>query len=564
MSETHFDAVIVGSGFGGSVMACRLAEAGLRVCILERGQAFPPGSFPRSPHAVKRNFWDPSEGLYGLFNIWSFRDIKALVTSGLGGGSLTYANVLLRKDERWFIKEEPGFEGYEYWPVTREELDPYYERAERMLNAQQYPLHDAPYNKTSKTLALKGVAEQLKLDWFLPNLAVTFQNEGEAPQIGEPIREEFPNLHHKTRYTCRLCGECDLGCNYGSKNTLDYTYLTMAQRKGADLRTLCEVRAFEPIEGGYAIQYVQHNLEHAEQKRDTHNPEVLPLHMITAPRLILSAGTFGTTYLLLRNHSAFPHLSNKLGSQFSGNGDLINFVVRCSDKSVDTRIPRMIDASNGPVITSAIRYPDHADGGKQRGFYIEDAGYPELVNWMLQIFDMTNAIRPTMKLAHLSVQKFLKHKSQTDISKFISALFGGCELSSGLLPLLGMGRDLPNGQMYMSGGNLDLRWQEHQSNEYFEALRGAMREIANELGGTFIDDPLWYFRRVVSAHPLGGCPMGRNEDEGVVNDTGEVFNYPNLYIADGSIMPGAVGANPSLTIAALAERIAAHITKEDK
>ena len=110
----QFDAVIIGSGFGGSVMAYRLAEAGFKVCILERGKVYPPGSFPRSPHEMKNNFWDPSEGLYGMYNVWSFRDIGALVSSGLGGGSLIYGNILIRKDEKWFVKEDINNEGYAY------------------------------------------------------------------------------------------------------------------------------------------------------------------------------------------------------------------------------------------------------------------------------------------------------------------------------------------------------------------------------------------------------------------------------------------------------------------
>src|ERR671932_1674257 len=124
--ESHFDAVIVGSGFGGSVMAYRLAKAGLRVCLLERGKAYPPNSFPRAPYDLGRNFWDPSEGMYGMYNVWSFKGSGALVSSGLGGGSLIYANILIRKDEKWFVRAgTPGQDG-EDWPVTRAQLDPHY------------------------------------------------------------------------------------------------------------------------------------------------------------------------------------------------------------------------------------------------------------------------------------------------------------------------------------------------------------------------------------------------------------------------------------------------------
>ena len=125
-SDRHFDAVIVGSGFGGSVTAYRLAEAGLSVCVLERGKAYPPGEFPRAPHRMQKNFWDPSEGLHGMYNIWSFSGLGAVVCSGLGGGSLIYANVLIRKPEKWFVKEDLNNGGFEYWPVTRAKLDPHY------------------------------------------------------------------------------------------------------------------------------------------------------------------------------------------------------------------------------------------------------------------------------------------------------------------------------------------------------------------------------------------------------------------------------------------------------
>ena len=560
MSETHYDAVIIGSGFGGSVMAYRLAEAGLNVCLLERGKAYPPGSFPRSPYWMQRNFWNPSDGLYGMFNIWSFEGINSVVSSGLGGGSLIYANVLLRKDEKWFVKEDLHNGGYECWPVTRADLDPHYDRVEKMMHAQQYPFDQPPYNQTTKTIALQKAAEQLHMNWYLPKLAVTFGNEGEAPVPGEPIREDYPNIHGRTRYTCRLCGECDIGCNYGSKNTLDYTYLTAAHRLGAEIRTLCEVRSFEPVEGGgYTIDYVQHDLKNEGQKLDTHDPSVLPVHTITADRLVLSAGTFGTTFLLLKNQAAFPDISKLLGTRFCGNGDLINFAVRCSDSSSGKREPRLIDGGHGPVITSTIRFADQLDGedgGNERGFYIQDAGYPEFVNWMLQVFDSPSAIDKALHFATHLVDEWLHRDMESDLSGYISGMLGTCELSAGLLPMLGMGRDIPNGCMSLQNNKLYLDWITQKSNSYFARLREEMIAISDALGARFVDDPLWYLSRVISAHPLGGCPMGRDISEGVVDPYGQVFGYKDFYIADGSVMPGPVGANPSLTIAALSDRFA--------
>jgi cholesterol oxidase len=232
----HFDAIVVGSGFGGSVTTARLAEAGRRVCLLERGKAYPPNSFPRSPLGMKHNFWDPSEGLHGMFNLWAFSGLDAVCASGLGGGSLIYANVFLRKDEKWFVHEDLSAGGYEDWPVTRADLDPHYDTVERRIGVQRFPLEHAPYDSTPKVLAFRDAALARGLDWSLVPLAVTFANDGRPPVQGEPIDELVPNLHGRARETCRLCGECDVGCNYGSKNTLDYTYLTAAWHAGADIR----------------------------------------------------------------------------------------------------------------------------------------------------------------------------------------------------------------------------------------------------------------------------------------------------------------------------------------
>jgi cholesterol oxidase len=566
----HFDAVVVGSGFGGSVSAYRLAEAGQSVCLLERGKPFPPNSFPRSPLGMKSQFWDPSEGLHGMFNLWSFANIDAICASGLGGGSLIYANVLLRKDEDWFVKEEPGHGswkgGYEHWPVDRADLDPHYDRVERMMNVQKYPLDQAPYDKTLKTLAFRDAAQKLGLDWNLVNLAVTFANDGDPAMVGEPIREARPNIHGRTRLTCKLTGECDLGCNHGSKNSLDYTYITAAWHEGADIRTRCEVRSFAPRDGGgYEVEYVVHDAASEGVKTDTSR---LDRHTITCDRLILSAGTMGTTYLLLKNRAAFPHLSPRLGTRFGGNGDLLTFARHCMKTGPDGRkVPHVLDAAHAPVITSAIRMPDTLDGHGDdgRGFYLEDAGQPEFVSWMLQLLDAPNTIYHDLPRLVKAAGNFITHRD-TDIGDEVSQLIGDAAESSGFLPLLGMGRDIPEGIMSLGEDrSLAIDWRKNgASKPYFDRVREVSKAMAEELGGEFLDNPIWLLSRVVTVHALGGCPMGRNDREGVVDSHGNVFNYPGLHIADGSIMPGPVGANPSLTIAALADRFADAIVGETK
>lgn len=549
MRPDHFDAVVIGSGFGGSVTAYRLAEAGLRVCVLERGQAYPPGSFPRAPHAVRRGFWDPSEGTYGMYDVWSFKGLEALVSSALGGGSIIYANVLLRKDEKWFVREDLTGGGYEYWPVTRAELDPHYDRVERMMKPQRYPFEHAPYDATPKTRALREAAETLGYAWHLPPLAVTFGNEGAAPVPGEPIPEAHPNLHGRTRYTCRLCGECDIGCNYGSKNTLDYNYLSEAKRLGAEIRTLCEVKAFEPHNQGFVVWYVEHDPAGTSEGR--------PRKAVTADRLIVAAGTLGSTYLLMKNRAAFPNLSDRLGSRFCGNGDLLAFALnaRCPDPATGRLGPRVLDPNFGPVITSTLRVGDalDGDGAVGRGFYLQDAGYPAFLSWIVESADVFGAFKRFVRLVRNVFRARLG--GDTNLSREVQDLVGGT-LSSCAVPLLGMGRDLPTGRFSMEGKWLQTDWRLDDSKAYFDRLKGTMREVADYLEADFVVNPTWLLKRVITVHPLGGCPMGRGPHEGVVDAHGQVFGHPNLYVADGAILPGPVGPNPALTIAALADRIA--------
>lgn len=563
----HFDAVVVGSGFGGSVTAHRLAEGGRRVCVLERGKGYPPGSFARTPSQMRGNFWDPTQGLFGLFDFWSFVGLDVLVSSGLGGGSLIYANVLLRKDERWFVKEDIDAGGFEYWPVTRDDLEPHYDRVEAMLRPQRYPADHEPYRDTPKMRAFHDAARRVGREAFYPPLGVVFGNEGERPVPGEPIREEQPNIHDASRFTCRLTGECDLGCNYGSKNSLDFTYLSAARRLGADIRVRCEARAIEPRPGGgYAVRYVEYEPHADGRSVDIFDPAVAS-HEITCDRLVLAAGTLGSARLLLRNRSAFPGLSRRLGTRFCGNGDLLTFALRCSEERDGRRVGRTVDPTYGPVITSAIRYEDENEGGPGRGFYVEDGGFPAFATWLMQAAETPRTLwefRST--LARLVRERLRRDRYRhTGRSAVLAALFGSAELSGGLLPMLGMGRDVPDGRMYLSHNHLRIDWhkgrpgrlnRKGRSSPYFERVRDACHELADALGADFRDNPLWFLSRVITVHPLGGCPMGRHPGEGVVDEFGEAFGHPGLHVVDGAMMPGPVGANPSLTIAALADRCA--------
>ena len=316
----------------------------------------------------------------------------------------------------------------------------------------------------------------------------------------------------------------------------------------AELRTLAEVKTIESTaaDEGYVVHYVQHPDGVAGAVRARH--------------LVLSAGTFGTTRLLLKSRSALPGISPMLGHRFSGNGDLLTFALHARRRGPDGTVGQVsLDPSYGPVITSTLRHPDEHDGVKRgsRGHYLQDAGYPAFVAWLAQIGSVPSDIGHVATFVARRLWDHARHRAAPSHPE-IEDLVRDTALSAGSMPLLGMGLDTPDGVLDIDGdGDLTLDWPEGHSRALYEQAVALGREVAHELGARFLEDPLVsLFRHFVTVHPLGGCPMGRTWREGVVDPWGRVHGRPNLHIADGSVMPGPVGANPSLTIAALADRFA--------
>jgi cholesterol oxidase len=539
-SVEDFDVVVVGSGFGGAVTAYRQAEAGRTVCLLERGQAYAPGDFPRNPAKVAKNLWDPSEGLYGLFDLWSFRRLDAIVASGLGGGSLIYANVLLRKDEKWFYQNLPGG-GMETWPVTLVDLESDYKLAEEMLHPVPYP--DSYARSNRKTVEFERAAGGISLIPQRVPIAVTF---GDPAKPGVIFDDGRDNYHGVPRMTCRQCGECDVGCNSGSKNTLDMTYLSKMDRRFAVIRPHCEVKSFRPVQGGWEVDYVRHLDGSGDPPAGGSRR---PLLHVRARQMVLSAGSLGTTYLLLRNRAAIPRVSDRVGQSFSGNGDFLGFL---------TDLPEALDPSVGPVITSSARVPDVVDGGDGPGFYIQNGGYPGIVDWLNELIPPFEIGLRLAKLMGLRVWKGLTDANPTRVSHQLAALVGDSRKSANVLPLLVMGRDCPDSTLFLKHGYLDCEVGPGSS-EYFRSVRCKLKELAEDMGADYHDSISAALSRAITVHPLGGAAMATTPQQGVVNTFGEVFGHPGLFIADGSVMPGPVGANPSLTIAALAERFSRHM-----
>lgn len=543
-----FDAVVIGSGFGGSVMTCRLVEKGYRVCLLERGREWKMHEFPRRIHEIKKDcFWDPADKTFGLMELrdYTSSDLMSVTASGLGGGSLIYANVLLRMPPEFF----------KGWPnnITREKLDPYYEKVEKTMEASPYPFESDPYYRdTPKTQAMKEAAHNLakpndalkKAEFVLPNLAVNFR--GTFP--GEQTR----NSHGAIQSRCNKCGECDIGCNIHAKNTLDLNYLFRARdsklfAKPAEVRTHAEVTKILTLpNGGYEITYV--NPEDRKQ-----------FTKISTEKVIVSAGSLGSTALLLKmkKQGHLPNLNNFLGKKWCGNGDLLGVVINTD---------RNIDSSKGPVITGAIqyRYQDYSDGFPH-GMYIEDAGYPIGLGWyMASKVPSAEGFMQILKLAYRYTVSFFCRifrinygRSEVNVGDDIGRTFSKDEFFRKSMTLLGMGRDRSDGEITLRDDNEPvITWRVEKSKIHYDRLRDQMSEIAKVYNGKFIDNPLTLVDKIIAVHPLGGCPMGNSPQDGFVNSFGEVYGHKGLYVVDGSILPTSTGPNPSLTIAAMAEMIA--------
>ena len=525
----RFNVAVVGSGFGGSILACRLAQAGRSVCVLERGRRWNATDFPRSPSQVARDgFWNVDDGRFGVMEYRAFKQMHVIQGSGVGGGSLHYFNVHIRPPASIF--KHPR------WPrrVNLNVLRPYYELAREMLDAG--------------TLVPPPGRE-------LPARTVAFQEAcrraGRRPELVPiAVHTDGPRLNPRGRVQqlpCDFSGNCALGCATNAKNAMDVTYLPLAERHGAEVRPLHTVEVVEPLsDGGYRVSFSQ---------RDPDRPERTEVGAIEAETVVVSAGTLGTNELLLRcrdEYKTLPKLSPALGCGFSGNGDFL---------LAGTFTDRDVDSSWGPSITAGV---DVGTGGRQA--YIEDLGYPDQLVWFIEgmIAAAAFTVNPVrvLRILELFASNRLALKGATDrISHEREALFGGGR-TRGLLPYLGMCEDAADGRFVLDeGGTFDLRWNPRASAPRFFELERVMRELSSALDGSYVSSPLWDWpnRELLTAHPLGGCAMAGDRRRGVVNEYGEVHGYPGLFVADASVIPTALARNPSATISALSERTAFHM-----
>jgi cholesterol oxidase len=532
--------VIIGSGFGGAISAARLAESGrFEVILLERGARYGRNEFPRRPDELLEGVWQPSMARTGLYEYESFEPARmdVITAAGLGGGSLIYSNVL---------HEAPDI-SFRHWPggYTRARLKPYYDRVLDEMEARPYPIAEpGPYYGILRTRAMQRAAARLWRD-PLGKPAVKLELPPLAVRFGPRVEEEAPNREGVLQTTCRLCGECNFGCNTQAKNTLDLNYLARAQRLGCEVRTHAEVIGIEPWEGaGYKVLY-----------RDPRGKN--PVETLHANRVILAGGALNSPRLLLRmkRENKLPRLSDALGTRWSSNGDLVGLIRKLEER---------INPSTGPVITAALRfesgsYPD----GTPHVLYLEDGGYPAHWAWYTTIINAEPAgwvewVKYAIAYGLSRVGLWRRFRA----SDAANLLYPDAIKYGRTLILFGMGADHADGKLRIEGcgpdEDLQLDWTERNSELHHTRTREAMQRVADALGGEFLD--MSYMNRFVTVHPLGGCPMGESSQNGVVStENGEVFGYPKLYVIDGSVIPAAIGPNPSLTIAAVAEIFAERI-----
>jgi cholesterol oxidase len=524
--KDQYDVVVIGSGFGGGITACRLAQSGRSVCVLERGRRWRNTDFPRSPAEVDRNaFWDVDSGRYGLMEYRVFRGMHVIQGCGVGGGSLHYFNVHLRAPA--VIFDDPR------WPVgvSADVLAPYHDLAADMLDVR--PLNPPAHRS-------------------LPARTTMFQQAcraaGHAPELVDLAVYTGPgrtNLDDQiTQQACDYSGNCALGCATQAKNSVDVTYLSLAERHGAEIHPLHEVDLIEQApDGGYRVLFDQ---------LEPDRPGTRTAGSVLADTVIVAAGTLGTNELLLRcrdQRASLPLLSSALGQGFSGNGDML---------LAGALTDREVNQSRGPSITAGV---DFSSAHQQ--IFIEDLGFPDLLTWFLEGM-LANAALPLnlLRWAKLFIRGSLGISGATArLSHERQMLFGGGR-TRGYLPFLGMCQDAGDGRFTLDRtGELDLRWNPRASLRNLAEMEDAMRVISRAVGGVYLPSPLWAspLRELLTAHPLGGCAMADNPDHGVVNEYGEVHGYPRLYVADGSIVPTPLSRNPSATISALAERVAFHL-----
>ncbi len=531
----RYDVVVVGSGYGGGVAASRLARAGLSVAVLERGREILPGEFPSSLAGAARELQTFSGGKRigrhdGLFDVRLGPDVGVLAGCGLGGTSLINANVCLNPDGLVFEDE--------CWPApirTDHYLSLAFDRARRMLAPEPLPMAFAP----TKLAAFERAAAALGRSVERVPLHMAFEARVNAAGVRQPA--------------CVQCGDCMGGCNVGAKTTVHATYLADAVNYGATLFTGLKVRFVEPArEGGWRV--VAHASGEAKH---------VPMRTVTAAMVVIAAGTLGTSEILVRSRERGLSLSDRLGKSVSTNADAVSFSYDERERvgAIGAGYPGKLEGdAPGPAVTGLIDLRRRRDPAER--IAIVECAVPSAVAGLLPL--LVPAAAAAMPTSELDLQARL-----AELKDAAASVAGGA--SNGALAktqlLLTVGHDSAGGEIVPAGDEVEIRWPDLRSEPVFGRMATILDMAAKASGGSLISNPLSrppFGGPMLTFHPLGGAPMGRDRTQGVVDHKCRVFDgdprqapdavHRGLYVMDGSVMPRSLGIHPLLTIAAIAER----------
>lgn len=518
------DVAIIGSGFGGSVSAMRLAQKGYSVAVLEAGKRWNAEDFPKTNWDLPKYLWAPSSKFYGIQRITLLDDLMVLHGAGVGGGSLVYANTLLQPDAQVF----------DSWPKNvdwKSELDPHYETAKKMLGVTTNPMMEEA-EKALRNVSIKMNAEAT----FHPTQVGVFFG---AP--GQKAADPYFSGDGPERSGCTGCGGCLVGCRHNAKNTLDKNYLYFAEKWGAAIHPETTAVQIIPEDGGgYAVKTRSTTSWSGKKGKTFH-----------AKKVIVSAGVIGTVELLLQNrevHKTLPKISGQLGKDVRTNGESL-LGATGFDKNRDMSKGIAIGAGfnpDGNTKIEAVKYPAGSNAMRMLAVPLTPDGsrltrplkmilaairrFPKLVRvWFSGDWAKQSVILLTMQKKDQTMSLILKQKGLLRRRKMSSA--PGSEKVPSYLPIA-----------------------QEAAKHLAEELKGEPQNVASEV----------LLGRPATAHILGGCKIGENKDNGVINTRHEVFDYPGLYVCDGSVTPSNLGVNPSLTITALAERFSAQFPVKDE
>ncbi len=511
-----YDFIVIGSGFGGSVSALRLAEKGYRVAVLEKGRRWAQTDFPQTNWSVRKYLWLPSLGCYGIQMLTPLKHVLILHGGGVGGGSLVYANQLLVPPDAVFRRPEWGIAD------CRSALMPHYRRAREMLGANPSPR----IGVADRCLQAVGI-ELRGTDTFHVNDVGVFFGEP-----GETVPDPYFGGSGPPRTGCRFCGACMIGCPVGAKNTLDKNYLYLAEGLGVDIVPETEVTAVHPVDGGYALA----------TRLPTRGNRPGPVYR--AGGVVFSAGVLGTVRLLMacKRKGLLPHLSSHLGRRVRTNSEAL-LGVQSRDRSVDW--------NDQIAITSGI----HADETTHIEMVRFNEGSDLLLNLFTLMTDGGGALPRFLRLAANAVNHPLR------FARLLWPLGKAATTSVALVMQTDENTlDLDYRPRWWRLGGVSLNSRRplgaRRSPSYIPIANAATRRLAAKMDGEPLSSfPEVLFDAAITAHILGGCCMGASPGQGVVGFNGEVFGHPNLFVADGSVVPVNLGVNPSLTITALSEYI---------